>query len=130
MYYAGTSIEIALWETILRDVVADRDKTVMIPDAKLGNVLSTVTTKRSLRILDLSMPKLRLHAGGKAELETWLELTATSDYTRTHGPAADLLADNPDIRGLRWTSKQSGKRYASVFYGHPRTCSRPSPARH
>jgi hypothetical protein len=120
MYYAGTTPEIALWESVLRQVVADADGTVFLPDTIVaGKVLAEVETRRSVSFLDLCMPQLRLHAGVPAEWETWLDFTSTADHVATHRPAEALLASHPAIQGFRWTSKQAGRKSAFVFYSPP-----------
>jgi RES domain len=71
MYYAGASPEVAIWETVLRDVVADKDSCVVLfKDRIEGKRLARVRTTRAIAIVDLRMPGLRRHAANAARSST------------------------------------------------------------
>jgi hypothetical protein len=120
MYYAGDTPEVAIWETILRDVVADIDGCATIYANQLdGRVLARVRTTAETRIVDLSMPRLRAHSADKGELSIWQELQRTGAYQETHRAAQALLTETPAIGALKWISKQAGSGAAFVFYEPP-----------
>jgi hypothetical protein len=119
MYYAGETAEVAIWETILRDVVADTNRSVVLyKDQLAGRVLSRVQTISPVKLIDLTMPALRGHAATHAELADWQELQTTPDYPRTHAAAAALVG-TAKVGALKWTSKQAGNGAAYVFYDPP-----------
>ncbi|HEX7669094.1 MAG TPA: hypothetical protein VF395_05910, partial [Polyangiaceae bacterium] len=62
-------------ETILRDVIADEDEGTVVYEAQLADrVLARVRTIVPVRLIDVSMPRLRARVGGDAELAEWQEL--------------------------------------------------------
>lgn len=120
MYYAGQTAEVAIWETILRDTIADVDGCAAVYEAQLADrVLSRVRTIEPVQLVDLSMPRLRVHVGDDAELAEWQELQRTPDYSRTHRAAASVLSKTKSLGAFRWTSKQAGNGAAYVFYARP-----------
>lgn len=120
MYYAGATPEVAMWETALRDVIADSDGcTVVYPQQLAGRMLARVQTTTAVQLIDLAMPRLRLHVGTNAELAAWQELQRTTDYDQTHRAAEAVLAQTTSIGALKWVSKQAGSGAAYVFFAPP-----------
>jgi len=120
MYYAGASPEVAIWETLLRDVVADEDGCVVLFKDRIdGKRLARVRTTRAIAIVDLRMPGLRRHTANAAELSEWQGLQTVFPYASTQAAARALLAVQPTLGGLQWTSKQAGNGAAFVFYDPP-----------
>jgi hypothetical protein len=121
MYYAASTSDCALWETLLRDVVPQ----VLPPhDVELPPVaeyhLARLRFRTELAIVDLRPLALRWLVGADAALRDRLVmLTSVPKYTATHKAAAELLAGLPYATGLRWSSKQTDQDEAYVFYAPP-----------
>jgi len=120
MFYAGSSADCALWETLLRDVVpmSDRSRYVQLPPAA-GYSLAQVRLRRDVPILDLSPLKLRGAVFDRDWRDRLLMLTTVPKYAATHKAAVQLLDAAPKTSGLSWRSRQTGEELAYVFYGPP-----------
>lgn len=112
-YYAGTTVECALWEADLRHVVGDELSQVTLHPALVKHRrLSVVRTTRPLQILDLFPSRLAGMASDKDVQHRWTKLTTTDNHASTHAPAAHLLAQLADqglsVDGFAWYSRQCG----------------------
>ena len=121
MYYAASTSDCALWETVLRDVVpqVQPPHDVQVPPVA-GYHLARLRLRRELAVLDLRPLALRWLVGTDVLLRDRLNmLTSVPKYTATHKATGELLADLPDATGLRWPSKQADQEDAYVFYEPP-----------
>jgi hypothetical protein len=112
MFYAGTTEENVLWETLLRDLVpqSDSQPAVVAPSSAGFNLVRVRLTQpvQILRIEDLDTPQNVTAPPGN-----WR-------YIDTHSIAAQLLDAAPDgIAGLSWPSRPVGAGRAFVFYAPP-----------
>ncbi|MEO7326592.1 MAG: RES domain-containing protein [Dokdonella sp.] len=116
MWYGGSTLDCALWETVLRDlgVIGPGGRVIVPPGWAAGKRLSIVRTTCDLSVVELMPDALRRMGAGASVRDAWMALTQTADHASTHAPAAALLAaadvKGLDINGLTWFSRQTGGR--------------------
>lgn len=129
MFYVADSLAGALWETLLRYVVPDKDRNVQVPVGKLRGQMAV-----ELRLKNTNVPMLELgHPGLMAlfpldspEAQDIDRLLNDPNHGNTHGPARDLH-DELKTRGftempvLSWDSRQNRKKTAYLVYAPPMT---------
>ena len=120
MYYAGTTPACALWETVLRNIVAvSPEQPVELPPLDPLHI-ARVSLTVECPILDLRAPAIRWLTGADArKLERLQASTVTPDYSTTHALAAELLAQYGDAHGIRWHSRQFGGESVVLLYSPP-----------
>jgi hypothetical protein len=121
MLYAGETVDCALWETVLRDVVPERRPPhgVEVPPV-VGYRMARLRIRCAAPVLDLGRLGVRWLAGADLKLRDRITvLTTVPKYTATHKEAARLLTALPRTAGFLWPSKQTGEDGAYVFYQPP-----------
>lgn len=110
--YGAETKEGALMESIFHDIphapgLKTFDKT------KLDNkVYSVLAAKSDLTLADLSNTSLRKYGIKRSELID----TEKSEYAKTQAFAERMHADNKDIQGLYWISRQDDRAEAIILF--------------
>lgn len=111
--YAGSTVDCSLMETVFHNVpykTGFKPLSLSILDQQ---VLSGVTPKRNLLLVDLGT--IALHKLGVKRSQ--LIETTKAHYPRTRRWAEALYAQFPKAQGLRWTSRQDDHAHAVVLFG-------------
>lgn len=113
--YAGEALDVALMETVLRDVpFPSAGHSVRIPSPSRDNrVAVTVEVRRSLTLADLranGLRRLGLRRGEVVECDS-------THYPQTRMLARWIHENVPKAQGLVWTSRQHGSGDAFMFFG-------------
>lgn len=121
MYYAADTPSVALWETLLRDVMAKPDGTVVFDRNRTrGFVLAPIETCKPMHVIELTHTRLRGMVCNRSAWQKWLEVGSTPHHDFTHGPAADVIdhftALGLPFSGFGWPSRQTGGRLSYVFF--------------
>lgn len=125
MYYAADEPEQALWETVLRDVIAENGRVALHAAQFSTKKVARVQLTSTAQFVSLDRLALRnqVDAGnparGTAQIDEWDRLTRTADHAETHPAAAQLLGQHPSVTALQWTSRQAGIGRVFVFYSGP-----------
>lgn len=111
--YAADSLPGAMMESIFHDVSLKPTAKTYHQDKLMGQVRSELVTTASLSLVDLSSTSL-VKMGLK---RTQLVDTEAIHYPITQAWAQELHAQNPDIAGLSWISRQDDTSRAYIFFG-------------
>lgn len=112
-FYAGTTLDCALMETVFHNIPYKRTFKRVSLSSLEGLVHSSLTFKKRLRLIDLGT--IALHKLGIKRTEL-IDTTATQ-YPRTRRWAQALYEQFPKAHGLRWTSRQDDRAHAVVLFG-------------
>lgn len=111
--YLGTTSVCALMETAFHDVPHTKGTKVIFKD-RLGNLQhSTIKLNKDLVVVDLSSKGLRKMGFKKTEI---IE-TEADKYPITRAIAEQIHAENTEVQGLRWVSRQDDTARALVLFG-------------
>lgn len=111
--YAGTTVEVALMEVVLRDVPVPSAGFVMRLDARTDpRRVAQLLPRRELRLADLSTLGLRRLGLQRPDVIDCNE----SAYPSTRALAQWIYANCPAAQGIAWTSRQDDKGQAIVLF--------------
>lgn len=114
--YAGATPDVAVAETILRDIPSDFTGRRHVPRARYsGRRQSAVITTRDLKILDLR----GLQGLGSVRQDSWLVHADPLQYAQTRHWAHWIRLHCPDLDGFVWMSHREPTDEAYVLFGSP-----------
>lgn len=108
--YAGSSLEAALFETVLRDKAA---ADFIFEGTLRDKRFTTILANEPLRLIDLYPPGCHKLGLEPAELIG----SDPACYARTAAWAAALHEANPSAQGMKWRSRQNPHHDAVVLWG-------------
>lgn len=111
--YLGTTNECALMETAFHDVPHTKGTKVIFKDRLESLQHSQVTLNEDLVVVDLSARGLRKMGFKKTEI---IE-TEADKYPVTRAIAEQIHAENSEVQGLQWVSRQDDTAKALVLFG-------------
>jgi hypothetical protein len=111
--YAGTTVEVALMETLMRDLPSpSQDFIFTLPQASGPLRVAQLHTAGALRLADLGtlgLRRLGLTRGEAIDCDS-------NGYPGTRALAAWLYRHRPEVQGLLWTSRQDDRAQAVVLF--------------
>lgn len=111
--YAGTTLEVAVFETIFHDVPATaRSKSVRRQEVT-ENAHSVLSVCRDLQLGSLREPDLKAWGIGRNQLIS----TSPKLYSQTAEWAQAIHHQFENLDGLEWTSNQCDPHTAYLFFG-------------
>jgi hypothetical protein len=112
--YAGQTVEVAITETLLRDLPIDDTGMRLLPMAKVrGRRISAITTA-----VDLSLVSLRSAADlGAVAQDTWLTMCDPRDYAQSRHWAHWIRGHETSAAGYAWRSRRDPTDDAYVLFG-------------
>lgn len=112
--YGGTSIELALMETVFHDIPFTPDNKQYDTNNLEKAVLSELTNSADLKLVKLSGPASRKLGITESDL-----IHSFADcYPQTRLWAEAIYAQHPDAQGLIWKSRQHTDHDVFMFFGH------------
>jgi RES domain len=112
--YAGESVDVAIAETLLRDLPLDAAGVRLLPSAKVrGRRISAVRTKADMEIVSL---RSGTDLGAVAQ-DPWLTTCDPRDYAQSRHWAHWIRAQAPAAAGCVWLSRREPGRQAFVLFG-------------
>jgi hypothetical protein len=111
--YAGSSLEVAIYETIFHDIDAKAPLKTVPMFAVQSKSHSALRTKRDLTLAELRAPDLKKLGLKGAELTA----APAAHYVQTALWAAAIHTQFHDVHGLVWTSNQCDPDSAYMFFG-------------
>jgi hypothetical protein len=116
--YAGETIDVALAETLLRDVDFDSEGHFVLPRAYYeGRRISAVRTTRDLELVGMRTRR-ELHSFAQS---TWITQCPPAEYAQARHWGHWLRSKAPNAAGYIWNSRQEPTQAAYVLFGdrHP-----------
>jgi len=111
--YAGESIEVAIAETLLRDVIFDGTGKCIIPYEKYrGRRVSAIRTTGDLKVVSM----LDRKALSSISQSTWLTTCPPSEYAQSRHWGHWIRSRTPGAAGYVWHSRQEPGGKAFVFF--------------
>jgi hypothetical protein len=112
--YAGQTVEVAIAETLLRDLSPDDTGMLLLPLAKVrGRRISAIATTT-----DLTLVSLRSAAElGAVAQDTWLTMSDPRDYAQSRHWAHWIRSHAPSAAGYVWRSRREPADDAYVLFG-------------
>ena len=112
--YAGSTLEAAIYETILHDVPVSGVGPRTVPLTQVHDRMhSVLTLRRDMRLASLRAPDVRKWGIARSMLIA----SPPTAYARTASWAKAVHDGFPSVEGLLWTSKQCDPDDAAVFFG-------------
>ena len=112
--YAGETVDVAIAETLLRDLPFDENGTLRVPRARIdGRRISAVTT-----VEELSLVSLRSAADLAAvSQDPWLTTCGPQSYAQARHWGHWIRAHAPAAAGYVWMSHREPTQRAFVLFG-------------
>jgi hypothetical protein len=112
--YAGKTVDVAISETLLRDLYPDDKGIRKLPRSKIvGRRISAVELT-----IDLEVVTLRSGADlGAVAQDTWLTTCDPRDYPQSRHWGHWIRAHAPSAHGYVWLSKRDPTQESLVFFG-------------
>ncbi len=110
-FYAGQDADVAVAETLLRDLTADGGPRLLPFSALRGRMLSTIAVRADTELTSL-------HGAGLQQIgqDSWLTKCDAHEYPQTRHWALAIRSWPPRTAGFVWRSKRDDDRFAYVLF--------------
>ncbi|QOL13586.1 RES family NAD+ phosphorylase [Dickeya dianthicola] len=109
--YGGESLAVALMETVLHDLPTPCEGAPVELFVLDQLTRSQISPKEDIQLVDLTPRFMKKHGITQADL-----LGSSADnYPETRQWAEKIHADNPEVQGIQWSSKQHGDKAVMLF---------------
>lgn len=109
--YGGENLPVALMETVLHDLPTPCENAPVELSVLNKLAHSQISPKKDIQLVDLNPRFMKKHGITHAELIG----SSASHYPDTRKWAEKVHDDNPDAKGIQWSSRQHGDKAVMLF---------------